>query len=140
MDELKNSIERIYEKYIAKCLQHKAESFSGLSEISVTDSHYLEILYYLDDPTFSQFADAANVSKPAATQIIKKFIAKGYLSKVQSQTDKRVYRLQLHDGYKQYFAEISRVEAELFKSVVSALTEDEITFLTKTLHKIESKL
>lgn len=140
MNELKQSLENIYEKYATKCVEQTSKRLAQIPEININDSRYLEILYYLEEPTFSQFAKEAAISKPSATQIIKRFVDSGYVKKIQSEDDKRVYYLRLEKDFVLYFDEISQIEETLFEKIISVLTKSELTSLTKILNKIDKNM
>ncbi len=138
MNEIGEIVSQIYNKIMAR---HNAGiSTVSIPEMTVNEEYYLDILYYLENPTFSEFAEAAEITKPAATQIIKRFISKGYVQKKPSETDKRVYHLEINDTIRQYFAESDRRLDEIYQDALSCLSEDEIGQLKAFLLRIDKHL
>ena len=64
------------------------------SNLTYNDILYLSIIEaHSGEYTASNIADMLHVSRPAVTQKINELEKNGYLYKVQSQTDKRVFKL-----------------------------------------------
>jgi DNA-binding MarR family transcriptional regulator len=75
----------------------EAEAFEqeGFSDLSMRQMLYLETISQMKNPTFSDLANKLSVTKPSVTAIIKKLIKMGYVNKVQSKEDLRVYHILL---------------------------------------------
>ncbi len=74
-------------------------------EVSLTtvETFCMEIIYALDRPTVSEFAEFANLSSANAADKVNNLIRKGYLNKVQSKDDKRIYYLEVTPKYIDYY-------------------------------------
>jgi len=109
---------------------------------TITDSenHYLNIIFNLKKITLTKFAEVAKVTKPAATQIINKFINKGYVIKKTSLEDKRVCYIELTEGLKKYFVESYKKLNKVYNECLSFLTEDELEQFNNLLLKINDNL
>lgn len=138
MKEIRGLIPSIYNKFIKL---HKAEKNCMLiPEITVNEEYYLEIIYSLGSPTFTEFAEKAEITKPAATQIVKKLIDKGYVEKTQCGKDKRVYYIKTNDIVKKHFQESDMYLDQIYKNCLSRLSEDEKDQLKMILCKIDDSL
>ncbi len=140
MDTLRKTLDSLYDKYVALCREQTSKCSAKVPELDVNDCAYLENIYWLGEPTYSEFAKDSNISKPAATQIIKRFIDKGYVEKLQSQEDKRVYHIRLREMYRQYFEEVAKAEEKLFEQIVSILSKSEVSALSNLLGKIDENM
>ena len=63
------------------------------SSLSAAEAYAVEVIYALNKPTISQFAEFLQVSQPNATYKLNVLIRKGYIEKVNSSSDKREYHL-----------------------------------------------
>lgn len=68
-----------------------------LSKLSVNHADYLEVIKKKGSPTLSDIAQELNYSKPSVTIMVNKLIDQGFVNKVQSNEDKRVFYVELTD-------------------------------------------
>jgi DNA-binding MarR family transcriptional regulator len=108
-----------------------------LSQLTMTEYYYLLAINRLDSPTYSDLAKELNVSKPSVTSNINKMISKGYIYKVQNQSDKRVFHLYLDEKGEKLIKAEKNIAFEFAQSAVSCLNSNEQeqlqNLLTKTL-------
>lgn len=120
---------------------HNSGEFSTCTlAVTENEKHYLQILYSLGSPTFTEFAEEAGITKPAATQVIKKLIEKNYVVKNQCKKDRRVYYLEINTQVKKYFEDSSLYLDKIYEYCLSFLNEDEKNHLKKLLSKINDSL
>lgn len=144
MKEISKLIPSIYNKFVKI---NNSEKFStSIPEVTVNEEYYLEILCSLGKPTFTEFAEKAEITRPAASQIIKKLADKGYVEKVQSKKDKRVYFIKTNNEIKNYFQECDIYLDEIYESCLSLLNKNEkyhfkniLAKINVFLHEIENK-
>lgn len=110
------------------------------NNITSSEENYLDIIYELKKITLTKFAEIAKVTKPAATQIINKYIKKGYVKKTISDSDKRVCYIELTEQVKKYFVESYEKLNKFYKDCLSFLTEEEMNQLNHILLKINDNL
>lgn len=107
------------------------------SNFSNNDYYYLLIIRSLEKPNFSMIAERLHITKPAVTALVNKLSAMGMVEKIQSETDRRVYYVQLSqkgdkilDGDNEVYRWVSRTIRDICKdedtmciiqSVISAL-------------------
>jgi DNA-binding MarR family transcriptional regulator len=74
------------------------------SSLSASEAYAVEVIYALRGPTISQFAEFLQISQPNATYKVNTLIRKGYISKVNSSTDRREYHLSTTPKFWNYYA------------------------------------
>ena len=83
--------------------------------LSAMEAFSVEIIYKLNAPTISQFADFLGISQSNATYKVNSLIKKGYIVKENSDIDRREYPLKLSEKYYNY--------AGLMKSYVDTVMD-----------------
>ena len=117
-------------------LETQAFDLEGFSDITVNQMHYLETIGELDRPTFGDLAEKLDVTPPSVSAIVKKLIKAGYLEKVQSQEDGRVYFLHPTEKGRRFNQLHGEVHQTLAKRIIENLNKDEIKILAVLLGKI----
>lgn len=72
--------------------------------LSAAEAYAAEVIHALNGPTISQFAQFLQVSNPNATYKVNTLVRKGYVTKVQSETDKRESHLFATQKFMDYYA------------------------------------
>lgn len=134
---IKESILELYHKFRLmsyKCLFNKVQEHDG--SLSATEAFAADVIYLLDKPTITQFAEYIGISQPNATYKVNNLVEKGYVKKVPSVTDRREYRLEMSDKFVKYYTDyteefscgleriqeqFSPAELENFKKVLDAV-------------------
>lgn len=119
---------------------YKSENKQKGNKITNSEGQYLDIIYSLKKITLTKFAEIANVTKPAATQIINKFINKGYVIKSVSEKDKRVCYIELTEQLKKTLKESYQKLNDIYNDCLSFLSEEEFEQLNHLLLKINDNL
>ena len=87
-------------------LMHYRSMFGRIRErdgsLSATEAFALDVIYLLGSPTLGRFADCIGLSQPNATYKVNNLIAKGYVMKTASETDRRECRLCLTEKFYSY--------------------------------------
>lgn len=109
-------------------------------KLTNNENFYLDIIFNLKKITLTKFAETAKVTKPAATQIINKFIDKGYVTKKTSEKDKRVCYIELTENIKKYFNDSYQKLNQIYKECMSFLTKEELNEFNTILLKINDNL
>lgn len=105
---------------LSKSMQDHEDSItkeSVFANLSVTQIHYLDAIRHLQSPpTISELALLMHVTKPTATNALDRLELGGYLSKVPSLEDRRVWHVhlttkglkisELHDQIHQGYADM----------------------------------
>ena len=75
--------------------EDKALNSDELSDLTVKQLYYLDMVKKLSNPTFTDLSEEIGVTKPTVTTAINKLIKQGYIKKIQSVEDRRFYNLLL---------------------------------------------
>lgn len=110
------------------------------TSLTTVETYCIEIIHAMGTPTIGEFASFIQISSPNAAYKVNSLIKKGYLTKVQSEDDKREYHLEVTDKYKDYY----NLSANYVKRVASRMkerfTRDELELFEKLLVIISSEL
>ena len=116
----------------------EAEAFEqeGFSDLSMRQMLYLDAIAQLKHPSFSELAEKLAVTKPSVTAIVKKLIANGYVKKVQSTDDLRVYHIVLAPKGEQFAEMHEKTHRLLAGKLIQNLEAREIHQLSALLKKM----
>jgi len=136
------NIEEIIEKLSQSMERYETETFenSPLSNLTPTQIHYLDAIFHLEDPKVSELASHLNVSKPTVTFALNKMEKQGFVTKTQSDDDRRFFSIQLTSKGKELAKlhdEIHKSYSDLFKQI---LDENELKMLESLLSKVLKEL
>ena len=102
------------------------------ASLTTVETFCMEIIYALDRPTVSEFAEFANLSSANAADKVNNLIRKGYLNKVQSEEDKRKFYLEVTQKYKDYY----NISYQYLKIVMDRVSKNFSEEELKTMEKI----
>ena len=111
-------------------------------EVSLTtvETFCMEVIFALDKPTVSRFAEFTSLSSANAADKVNKLIGKGYLRKVQSQKDKRVYHLEVTQKYIDYYNISYNYMDTVMKRVAERISDEELKIAEKVLTVMDEEL
>ena len=96
------------------------------SSLSASEAYAVEVIYAMNEPTISQFANFLQTSQPNATHKVKLLIKKGYIEKVNSSEDKREYHLRTTAKFWDYYAINQNYIKVVMQRIRERFTEDEL--------------
>lgn len=102
------------------------------ASLTTVEAFCMEIIYALNKPTVNEFASVINISSPNAAYKVNNLIKKGYLRKIQSETDKREYHLEATDKYLTYY----NISYNYMETVLGRIQERLSPEETRMMHKI----
>lgn len=108
-------------------------------DLTYNDILYLSIIEANSgEYTASNIADMLFVSRPAVTQKINELERQGYIYKVQSKTDRRVYKLfiQKEGTNKKYYEIQDRIDKNINEKLCADYSEKEIDTFLEMLAKV----
>ena len=110
----------------------------GIKEgsLSATESYCVEIIYLLDKPTVSDFAQYLNLSVPNANYKINSLVKKGYVVREQSKTDLREQHLCVTDKFLNYYCLNDAVIALLMKRIRETFSPEDVETLNDMIQRI----
>lgn len=110
------------------------------TSLTTVETYCIEIIHAMGTPTIGEFASFIQISSPNAAYKVNSLIKKGYLTKVQSEDDKREYYLEVTDKYKNYY----NLSANYIKKVTDRMKErftpEEMAVFQRILTVISSEL
>ena len=111
-------------------------------ELSLTtvEVFCVEIIAALKNPTINEFASFIGISSPNAAYKINSLIQKGYIEKVQSDTDKREYYLTVTDKFYEYYAISERYLLLAEKRLKETLSPEDYTTFNRILNQISEEI
>ena len=107
-------------------------------ELSLTTSevYCVDIIHNLGKPTIQEFSNFVGISSPNATYKVNSLIKKGYLRKVQSETDKREFYLDVTEKYYRYYNINEKYLDIVEDRLRDTLSPEEFEIFNNTLRKI----
>ncbi len=136
---MKNQLKESMVKFtrLISAAEEDAKERCEVQDLTITQLNYLEIIGELDNPTITELATAMGLTKPSVTIVVDRLIAKGFVCKVHSNTDKRSSFLHLtglgekinqwHDHAHDYMIgriarQLNATEVELFTLLLNKIT------------------
>ena len=108
--------------------------------LTTVESFSMDCIMAMDHPTVAEFAAMMNISAPNAAYRVNSLVQKGYLRKVQSKEDARIFYLEPSEKYMNYY----RINLGYLDTVVARCRErfsdEDYVKLTSMLHIINSEL
>lgn len=134
---LEASFEQLYLKFRA---QYCKKLFRQIGEregsLSATESYCVEVIYLLGAPTIREFAQEVGISAPNATYRVNSLVAKGYLERLESETDRRAARLHVTDKFRNYYGLHDEYNVKLMQNIRKAFSPEEVHVLEGMIERI----
>lgn len=122
-----------YESFFERAHEREAS-------LTTVESFCMEIIYSMNRPTINEFARMANISSPNAAYKVNNLIKKGYLRKVQSESDKREFHLEVTERYLDYYNISDAYIGAVTKRLEERLTPEELAVVEKALRLMSDEL
>ena len=104
--------------------------------LTTTEVYCVEIIHNLGKPTIQEFANFIGISSPNATYKVNSLIKKGYVKKLQSDTDKREFYLDLTEKFYRYYNINEKYLDIVEERLKNELSPEEFKIFNDTLKKI----
>lgn len=133
----KNPLSELYAKFRVHYYREVFQRINARElSLTTTEVYCVEIIHSLGKPTIQEFANYIGISSPNATYKVNSLIKKGYLQKVQSDTDKREFYLDVTDKFYKYY-NINEKYLEIVEDrLKEELSEEEFNMFNDILKKI----
>ncbi|MEE3717915.1 MarR family winged helix-turn-helix transcriptional regulator [Tumidithrix elongata RA019] len=121
-----------------KKIQGEVGSTTGISKLTISQFQYINAIHELGNPTITEVADKLAITKASVTAGIDKLIKMGYVTKAQSQDDRRSFHVSLTETGEQLIdakylalkeygafinAALSDKEAKQFEAIITKLVK-----------------
>jgi Transcriptional regulators len=138
---MQSALSEVYQKFR---VHYYRDVFNRIQsrELSLTtvEAYCVEIIHSLGCPTINEFANFIGISSPNATYKVNSLIKKGYVKKVQSETDKREFHLQVTDRYFKYWNLSEKYFDIVENRIKESLSEEEYEFFNRIMKKVSEDL
>lgn len=138
---LLESFGNVYTKFKLHFYQKVFEKWQDReASLTTVETFCMEIIYAMNKPSVEEFARVANISSPNAAYKINNLVKKGYVRKVRSEVDKRVFRLEVTEKYLSYYNISYSYLDTVMKRVEERFSEEEVKQLAYMLDIIDKEL
>jgi len=128
MEEAKDKVESIYK--IRRSIEeiffkNFADKYKNDDVLNFTHIKSLMILSFEEPCSMSALSKALQIEKGSFTPVASKLINAGYVEKIRSESDKRIYLLQLTENGKELVKDIHSKHRTYLNDCIKKLDEDE---------------
>jgi len=120
----------------AKKVQARAGNDAGFAKLTVNQIRYLDAIAGLGEPTISEIAEKMEITKASVTIGINKLVEMGFVTKNQSEEDKRVFRVKLTGPSQQLVEARRQALKEYVEFIRAALSVEEVAQFETILIKL----
>lgn len=110
------------------------------ASLSTLEVFCTETIYALRKPTVNEFSTFLHISPPNAAYKVNCLVKKGYISKTQSEDDKREYYLQVTDKFLDYYAVNYNYIGVVMKRIENRFPEEDLKKMEDMLRVISDEL
>jgi len=121
-------------------MEELAREALNLKELTASQMHYLEIIFAMNNPNITELATEMNLTKPSVTVALDRLIEKGYVTKIQSDEDRRSSHLHLTKKGLRINQMHEHAHARFAELMAESLDQSELDQLTGLLEKLTMKL
>lgn len=129
--EFVNTLDSSFKKLLTK-----TDSISGVSQLSISQFQYIDAIHELKEPTITTIARQLSMTKASVSAGINRLIDKGFVTKTQSQRDKRIFYLSLTLMGQQLIDAKYQALKEYVEFINASLTQEEIKHFEAILLKL----
>ena len=110
------------------------------TSLTTVETFCMEIIQALGKPTVNEFASFVNISPPNAAYKVNSLVKKGYLTREQSDDDKREFHLCITQKYKDYYNISYQYLSTVMHRIEERFSQEDVERLEKMLHVISNEL
>ena len=110
------------------------------ANLTTVEMFCMEVIYALNKPSIQEFATFIDISSPNAAYKVQSLIKKGYINKIQSDTDKREYYLEVTEKFLDYYGITYNYTQEVVARMEKRFTKEELVQLEHFLGVIRDEL
>lgn len=132
--------ESVSELYKNLRLSHYRNLFGQLKEkagsLSATEAFSVEVIYLLNQPTISEFADFIGISQPNASYKVNSLVTKGYLERISNDDDRREAHLCVTKKFLDYYGRQLPDMKGAVSTALSSFSGAEVDLVLRFLKKL----
>ena len=110
------------------------------TSLTTVETFCMEIIHALGTPTVNEFASFASISPPNAAYKVNSLVKKGYLTRKQSDDDKREFHLCVTQKYRDYYDISYQYLKTVMRRIESRFSREDVQHMEKMLHVISEEL
>ena len=138
---LRNAFNTVYTKFKLHFYKEIFDRFQTReASLTTVEVFCVETILALGRPTINEFASFMRISSPNAAYKVNSLIKKGYVSKTQSEEDRRENHLQVTQKYMDYYNISARYTDEVMDRICKRFTPEEYEKLTQMLEIVSREL
>ena len=138
---LRNAFNAVYTKFKIHFYREVLALFesrdAGLTRVEV---FCMEAILALGRPTVNEFAAFMRISSPNAAYKVNSLIKKGYVRKVQSESDRREFHLEVTEAYLTAYNSSLGYMGQVVQRISERFSPEDCRKLTEMLEIISSEL
>lgn len=138
---LDQAFQQVYTKFKLHFYKQVFNKFETReATLTTVESFCMEVIMALGSPTIAEFSNMMNLSTPNAAYKINNLVKKGYVKKVQSETDKREYHLYPTRKYIDYYSISYAYLQKVVDRAKQRFTMEELQSLERMLRIVSDEL
>lgn len=138
---IRDSFFSVYTKFKLHFYKEIFQRFqSREASLTTVETFCMETILALDSPTINEFATFMCISPPNAAYKVNSLIKKGYINKVQSETDRREYHLEVTQKYVDYYNISTTYMVEVMDRITKRFSLEDCKKLDEMLTIISGEL
>ena len=138
---LENAFNEVYTKFKLNFYRGIFERLGEReSSLSASEAFAVEVIHALNEPTISQFAEFLQISLPNANYKVNILTRKGYIEKMNSNTDRREFHLRTTNKFWNYYAINHTYITTVMQRIRNRFSEEETKQLENMLSIISQEL
>lgn len=138
---LRNAFSTVYTKFKLHFYMEIFERFQTReASLTTVEVFCMETILALGRPSINEFATFMRISSPNAAYKVNSLIKKGYIRKVQSETDRREYHLEVTQKYIDYYNISSQYTDMVMDRICERFSPEECKKLTEMLEIVSHEL
>ena len=110
------------------------------ASLTTVETFCMETILALGKPTINEFASFMCISPPNAAYKVNSLIKKGYINKVQSETARREYHLEVTQKYIDYYNISSSYMVEVMDRIAQRFSPEDCKKLEEMLLVVSDEL
>jgi DNA-binding MarR family transcriptional regulator len=138
---LRNAFFSVYTKFKLHFYQEIFQRFQNReASLTTVETFCMETILALGKPTVHEFASFMCISTPNAAYKVNSLVKKGYIRKIQSETDRREYHLEPTEKYIHYYNISTSYMVAVMDRIAQRFSPEDCTKLEEMLLVIGQEL
>lgn len=138
---LEQAFSNVYVKFKLHLYQELLCRFENReATLTTIETFCMEAVRALGEPTINEFASFLRISPPNAAYKVNNLVKKGYVNKVQSTVDKRIYHLKPTERYWVYYNISNHYMNEVMERITQRFSPEDCAKLEEMLTIVSEEL